>query len=424
MIPDFVKILMIFSLILVLSKYKVPLYVCLLSAAAAVGLWAGLTPGETTHLILLKSFSKESLWLTLIIVEIIVLSRLLSEGRQMERIVNTFKNISLGDRFTLASLPAIIGLLPMPGGALFSVPMIDSSDEKNRLSPELKTAINYWFRHIWEYWWPLYPGIILAISMLNMPPWKVIFAQFPLCLGVLISGIVFLLSRCPSDKPRVRPSLNALKPFLFEIIPLGMVIGAMIILNAVTQLIGWSHIWPQHLNFLMGIIPAQLWVIRTNDLPARLIKDAHLNWSTFNMAMIILGIMAFKGLLIESHIIDDIQEEFILYHIPTTLVVALLPFIAGLVTGIAIGFVGSSYPLIITLLHGQTTGNEILVYSVLAYGFGYMGMMMSPVHLCFLVTKDYFHADFFGSYKLLLKPMIFTLIWTTILFVLGRMIWT
>ncbi len=140
------------------------------------------------------------------------------------------------------------------------------------------------------------------------------------------------------------------------------------------------------------------------------------------MAMIILGIMAFKGILIESHIIDNIQEELIHYHIPTTLVVATLPFISGLVTGIAIGFVGSSYPLIVAVLHGQLQGSEMLAYSTLAYGFGYMGMMMSPVHLCLLVSKDYFHADFVGIYKLLLKPMIFVLVWTTILFIAIRMI--
>ncbi|MDY7033739.1 MAG: DUF401 family protein [Thermodesulfobacteriota bacterium] len=423
-IPAFIKILVVFSFILALNRYKVPLYVCLLSAAAAVGLWMGHPPKETIHLMLIKSFSEESLWLTLIIVEIIVLSHLLAEGRQMERIVDTFKNISFGNRFTLASLPALIGLLPMPGGALFSAPMVESSAEKNDLSPELKTAINYWFRHVWEYWWPLYPGIILAISMLEVAPWVLIVTQFPLCLGVLISGVLFLLSRCPKEKTRTNPSWNEWKKFLFEIVPFGIVIFTMLLLNAVTQSIELPFVWSKYLNFLMGIILAQWWVIKTNGLSIRLIREAHFSWSTFNMAMIILGIMAFKGVLIESHIIDEIQKELINYHIPITLVVALLPFIAGLVTGIAIGFVGSSYPLIIALLHGQVHGNEILAYSILAYGFGYMGMMMSPVHLCFLVTKDYFHADFFGAYKLLMKPIIFTLIWTTFLFLFGRMVLT
>ncbi|MDA3835787.1 MAG: DUF401 family protein, partial [Spirochaetales bacterium] len=191
-LPVLVKIIAVFVFILVLSRYKISLYICLFSAAVAVGLWMGQEPVETIRLVFVNSLSGESLWLTVIIVEIIALSHLLKEGRQMERIVNTFKAISFGNRFTLASLPAIIGLLPMPGGALFSAPMVESSAAGSGMSAELKTAINYWFRHIWEYWWPLYPGMILAISLLNVKPWQLIAAQFPLCLGVLVSGNIFL----------------------------------------------------------------------------------------------------------------------------------------------------------------------------------------------------------------------------------------
>lgn len=421
-LPALIKISVIFFLILILSRYKISLYICLFSAAAAVGLWMGQSPVEVARLILIESLSGESLWLALIIIGIIVLSHLLKEGRQMERIVTTFKVISPGNRFTLASLPAIIGLLPMPGGALFSAPMVESSAAKDGLSAELKAVINYWFRHIWEYWWPLYPGILLAISLLGVEPWRVIVVQFPLCFGVLISGNIFLLSYCPKKKSDTKPSWKDFKNFLYEIIPFGLVVVTIFSLNFIVQSIQAPFVWPKLLNFLIGLILAQCWVIKTNRLSARLIKNALFDRSTISMAMIILGIMAFKGILIESHIIDDIQEELIHYHIPTTLVVAALPFISGLVTGIAIGFVGSSYPLIVAVLHGQLQGSEMLAYSTLAYGFGYMGMMMSPVHLCLLVSKDYFHADFVGIYKLLLKPMIFVLVWTTILFIAIRMI--
>ena len=37
------------------------------------------------------------------------------------------------------------------------------------LSPERRTFVNYWFRHLWEYVVPTYPGLILAATMLGMP---------------------------------------------------------------------------------------------------------------------------------------------------------------------------------------------------------------------------------------------------------------
>jgi hypothetical protein len=34
-----------------------------------------------------------------------------------------------------------------------------------------------------------------------------------------------------------------------------------------------------------------------------------------------------------------------------------------------------------------------------------VGMMLSPVHICLLVTKDYFKASMAASYRLLYKPV-------------------
>ena len=34
-----------------------------------------------------------------------------------------------------------------------------------------------------------------------------------------------------------------------------------------------------------------------------------------------------------------------------------------------------------------------------------MGMMLSPVHVCFLVTRDYFHASLWAAYRHLFAPV-------------------
>jgi len=48
---------------------------------------------------------------------------------------------------------------------------------------------------------------------------------------------------------------------------------------------------------------------------------------------------------------------------------------------------------------------------VLAYGFGYAGMMLSPVHLCLLVTRDYFSAPLMGVYRRILPCAITILVY-------------
>jgi hypothetical protein len=85
--------------------------------------------------------------------------------------------------------------------------------------------------------------------------------------------------------------------------------------------------------------------------------------------------------------------------VPLVLVVALLPLVAGLVTGIAIGFAGTAFPLVVGLMAGEANGLTPLATLVLAFGFGYAGMMLSPVHLCFVLTRNYFSAPFRGIYR-------------------------
>ncbi|RLA99456.1 MAG: hypothetical protein DRG55_07825, partial [Deltaproteobacteria bacterium] len=75
-------------------------------------------------------------------------------------------------------------------------------------------------------------------------------------------------------------------------------------------------------------------------------------------------------------------------------------------------------PLVLSLI----PLGEVIPYGLLAYGFGYMGMMLTPMHLCLLVTKDYFRADFLKTYRYLWKAVLFVMLWTVGLFALYRAI--
>jgi hypothetical protein len=108
--------------------------------------------------------------------------------------------------------------------------------------------------------------------------------------------------------------------------------------------------------------------------------------------------MAFKGALIDSQAVLEIREEMVHYQIPVLIVVVAMPFIAGLITGITIGFVGATFPLLVPLFVGLSP-LDFLLHASLAYVSGYVGMMLSPVHICLLVTKDYFKASLAASYR-------------------------
>ena len=92
--------------------------------------------------------------------------------------------------------------------------------------------------------------------------------------------------------------------------------------------------------------------------------------------------------------------------IPLVSVIAVLPFVAGLVTGIAIGFAGPAFPLIVGLMEAEGSGLTPMATLVLSFGFGYAGMMLSPVHLCFVLTRDFFATSYRRIYPHILPCVI------------------
>ena len=420
-LPVLAKILLTFGLVLLLSR-KLPLYVCLFIGSVVIGLWMGLGVGSIIGDIWNESTAGPTVWLAVVLALILILSGLLQTSGQLDRMVSSFQAVSPDPRFTLAAMPALIGLLPMPGGALFSAPMVESAVASEEAKPELKVAINYWFRHIWEFWWPLYPGIILAISLFGLESWKLIIAQIPLTIGSLIGGVLFILAQTPKgNAPDRAYSNSALREFAREAMPITLVILVFGGLQAAVEIIRHFSTFtlpsPKYAGLALGILAAIVLVISRNSLDKAQVRKAVLNPGILSMVIIVFAIMSFKGLLVESKAIEHVRWELSAYGIPPILVIALLPFIAGAVTGIAIGFVGASFPLVVALI---PVGHSPFPYAVLAFGFGYMGMMLSPVHICLIVTREYFAADLIAGYYYLWKPILFGLVWSTLLFLVYR----
>ncbi|MEW5726029.1 MAG: DUF401 family protein, partial [Thermodesulfobacteriota bacterium] len=403
-IPALLKVALSFALILGLNRLKAPLSGALLIGAIALGLGMGLSPAGLLAAGGRSLVEPETVALLIIVGVILALSRILADSGQLDRIVSSFTSLVADARITAMVMPALIGLLPMPGGALFSAPMVDSACRREKVSPEIKTVVNYWFRHIWEYWWPLYPGVVLAVSLLGVQAWRFMLVQFPLTLISVGAGLVFILpllprnhGRAPADPAPVRRWAE----FRREVRPITLVVlalPAVWLFELVTRVS-----LPRLTSVFLGLGLCLVWVIVQNRPRPGAVVKAALNRSTGALILVILGIMVFKGVLIESRAVAGIQAEMVRYHIPPLAVILIMPFLSGLITGVAVGFVGASFPLIVPLLAGRE-GLDLLAHASLAYAFGYMGMMLSPVHVCFLVTKDYFAARLPGSYRYLFGP--------------------
>ena len=178
-LPALAKVLGTLALILLLNAVLRNLMAAIAAGALLLGLWSGQSLLGVGRISWARFSSLDNLLLMVVVCQIIWLSSLMAKTGVMQDMVQSVRE-RISHRLSFAALPAVIGLLPMPGGAMFSAPMVDSADAGGRLPSLLKTQTNYWFRHVWEYWWPLYPGVILTLGMTGLEIWQLIPAQLPM----------------------------------------------------------------------------------------------------------------------------------------------------------------------------------------------------------------------------------------------------
>jgi len=425
-IPALVKIFVIFSLILILNRIRLHLSLALLAASLVLGTWMGLSLLDLGQIVFSTVTSLQTLGLMMIVGLIMVMSRIMEDSGQMGRLVNSFIRLSKDARTVGSVMPALIGLLPMPGGALFSAPMVEAALPKASISADKKTILNYWYRHIWEYWWPLYPGVILVVALLGVETWQFMVFLAPMTLAAVLGGWLFIL------KPMGEKSIEhegdvtweKMRGFLWEMTPIWLIILIVLIVSGLKgflSLTGLSFSLPAAFSIMPGLIISTLWVAIVNHFSLKKILKISLSFKILLIIFLVATIMIFKGVMTESHAVSLVRDELMAYHIPIVLVIVLMPFISGLITGIALGFVGASFPLIIPMF--QSSGFfDYMALAGLAYTFGFMGMMLSPVHLCLLVTKDFFKASFYDSYRHLIKNVLTVMISSLILYSILRII--
>lgn len=401
-----IKVLLIFALILFLGRWKWPMGPVLLIASLLLGLWFQMSLKQTLLSMLNSAFASQTLFLCFNIFFILILSIAMKEGGQLQRIVSTFSSVMGNGNLSMACLPAIIGLLPMPGGAVFSAPMVEAASRETTITPQVKAAANYWFRHVWEYWWPLYPGVIMVISLTNIQLTEFILRQIPLTLLALGLGFLLILK---DRKGESKINFFHGKKFVWEISPILLVIALILVLRRCFNI-------NQNLSLLISLVISITWVCFMNRISFN--KIAKLVFDKANLSMFILGIgiMVFREILGDSHALEGIKQDLSSYGIPSLLMIMFLPFLAGLVTGITVGFVGASFPLVISILPGEP--GSCIQYVILAYGCGYLGVLFSPVHICLVLTRDYFKVSLVKIYREILLPLLLLFGGLSILFFL------
>ncbi|MHC4598676.1 MAG: DUF401 family protein, partial [Planctomycetota bacterium] len=331
MIP-LLKIAIIFGAVVALIRVKVPLGLSLILGSLFTALAFGLTPVDTGEKLFHLAVSVKTLEFVALVAMVHALSLTLKTGKQIERITASLRGFIPHRPFLVAALPAIVGLLPMPGGALFSAPMVEAAAGDTKLTGNQKTRANHWFRHIWEYTWPLYPGIILAADILKPEvPWVTVGK-----LSVLHSPLTLTAVARETEGPS---RLGQGGRFALEMFPFFLVVAVHILfgVNLLVSL-GLGIVWSTASNLFR----------RSTSAPA-LLKAVFANPRFWGFIVMAFGVKFFGGMLQESGALRQLGDFFATAPIPILLVAILLPFITGFIAGITIVYVSTAFPVLLAV---------------------------------------------------------------------------
>jgi len=124
------------------------------------------------------------------------------------------------------------------------------------------------------------------------------------------------------------------------------------------------------------------------------------------MFYMVAAIFIFKGILSDGQAVKAISKDLITLKIPLIIIIALLPFMVGLIAGIAIAVVGSTFPILIPMINSMGETQHMLAYIMLAMVCGFVGVLLSPLHLCLVLSNEYFQTRLSSVYRYLWLPCI------------------
>lgn len=379
----FIIVLLAIAITLVLLRLKQPIGIAILISGLFIWLCTDPTFKELSDA-LKQMLSKQGNYdLVGALYLVVCLEIELRKSGALAGMVQALYRMFKSPKFTLAIMPAFLGLLPSIGGARFSAPIVEEASKGVQITSEQKAGINFWFRHIFEFSSPLIPGMILACGIAGVKIGDLILHLGWLTIVAFVAGWLFLiqplkvLSLKKPDQDRDLIHKHNVD-FILSLVP--------VIANVILMVVFGLNAALSMAIVVVGMIPILMLMNRAVSI--RDIFVGALDWKLFAN---VLSILLFIQILDTTGLLSQIVQAFQSSVLPIPVIIAMISFVIGMLTGLSQGHVAIVMPIVAAL----SMGNLSLVG--IAMVFGVAGQMITPTHVCLTITVDYFKSDFFKT---------------------------
>jgi len=377
------------ALALLLYVAQRNLFLAMFAAAVALGVIA-LPFGGFLHQLYVTFSDLSVLSLALVVATIAMIGGVLEESGGMGDLV---KNMRIGKKPFLVFSPALLGMLPMPGGALLSAPMVEESG--GELSGDNKAALNVWFRHVLFFIYPLATALIASVKIAGLEVYGVLPYLLPFFVVSLITGYYFTV-RHAKEKMQYSGQFS-LKGLL---VPLSIILSAPLV-----DLLLKIFVKPEVSEFatLAGVLVSFLAAVLVSGYGREKLFDVAKKMEPWNFSLIILGMFAFLNVFKASGAPEALGE----LNIPLPVLLVLVSFFLGVATG----RIQAPASIIIPIFLARFGGSSMppMAFAITYFSI-FLGYVVTPVHPCVSISINYFDTNLKAYLRRMIGPTLISLL--------------
>jgi integral membrane protein (TIGR00529 family) len=368
---------------LLLLYRKVGLGIALTCSALLLSLLS-LGISQTANVLLETLVDPISLSLVFASFFIMLMSVFYKETGMVNDLTRSLGRYIKNSKIIVSLLPAVIGLMPVAGGALMSAPMVDAEAEKLELDNAKKAFVNIWFRHVVIPVYPVTQFIVLTAALTQTSLDALITRQILVVLVMVVIGYYIGLRKTKETKQKninikKDPKTN-LKVLFISILP---IIVTVLLTTALDVDIAFAT--------LAGVIVILVVTKKKIDF-LKILK----NKTIWEVTLAAFGAMLFKNVTITSGASEIFGGLLANTNMPAIVMLSFVPAVLAFLIGSTSGAIALSIPILAETIEFIPKNVSLIFIS------SYLGYMIAPTHLCLVFTAHYFKSSISSSFKYLI----------------------
>ncbi|MGI6113751.1 MAG: DUF401 family protein [Mahellales bacterium] len=369
-------------LVIVLVRMKAKLGIVMLCASFFMALLGRLLPVTVVKIMLDALSNPQTIELMLIIIGITALGHLLKVTGKLNEIITNLRNVINDARILTALIPALVGLLAVPGGAVMSAPLIEQIGSEAGLDKDSLATSNIIFRHINSFAYPMSTGMILISSISGIDVTEYLRFNIPIIMIIMVFAFFYIFRKLkPAKIKKEKPKPRTILRLFISILPFTIIVTMGLVFQV---------------YFPLAILAGILYVVflpEKDSTYGPLVKDRLLaarNGVKWDMVFAMAGVMVFKDVVAATGFLNEISVFLVDKGAPLFVLAVLFPFIAGMITGNNSAAIGLTAPLFLLMLPEGI--NAVPYYNLIFIGSS-TGYIASPFHMCLVLTVEYYKAS-------------------------------